>query len=146
MIQFELPHKLVLDLFSGSGAMAIEALSRGATKAIAIEKNKQAIEILQANKAKLKINNLKVIQADVLSYLVHLKGTKFDFIFLDPPYKTQFYNPVLKIISHQQMLNKYGLIILETDNLSKISIPPGLAIQKIKKYGLIKIMLIANNI
>ncbi len=147
MIQFDVPGSVVLDLFAGSGSLSIESVSRGAAKAIAVEKSREAIKIIQDNIASLGISNISLIQADVLEYLPRLHGSKFDFIFMDPPYKeTGLCNASLEAIIQNGLLKTGGLIILETSSLSDIHIPDGLAIQKQSKYGTSNVILIANNI
>lgn len=147
MLQFDLKGSIVLDLFSGSGQLAIEAVSREAIKAIAVEKNREAIKIINQNLQDLKIANIAVVQADVIDYLPRLNGTKFDFIFMDPPYKDiELYNKSLALIQSNNLLKGNGLIVLETSNPNQIVIPEGLTIQKQRKYGSSHIVLLANNI
>lgn len=147
MIQFDIPGSIVLDLFSGSGALAIESVSRGAIKAIAVDKNREAVKIIEKNISALGINNISVMQADVVEYLKRLNGSKFDFIFMDPPYKDlELYNSVLQGIYDNKLLKPQGLIILETSTPSQIKIPEGFTIQKQRKYGISNILLVANNI
>ena len=147
MIQFDLENSIVLDLFSGSGALSIEAVSRGAMKAFSIESNGDAIKVMNNNIKKLEINNINVIKADVLSHLKRLSGTKFDFIFMDPPYlNIELYNETLELINELNILKNSGLIIMETSKPREIKIPEGLVIQKQKKYGKAHIVVMANNI
>ena len=147
MIQFDLENSIVLDLFSGSGALSIEAISRGAMKAIAVEKSSEAVRVINKNIESLKINNMSVFQSDVITYLDRLNGMKFDFIFMDPPYKElSLYNQTLELIAKNNLLKETGLIILETSKVQEIVIPEGFTIQKQKKYGISNVLLIANNI
>ena len=146
-IQFNIKGSVVLDLFSGSGANAIESISRGATKAISVEKNKDAFKSIQLNIKKLKINNITLYKNDVIDFLDLNKGIKFDFIFLDPPYQEyELLNLTLKKLKNGNFLKKTGLIFCETDNPLKIDLPNDFVIQKEKKYGKTKILAIANNI
>ncbi|WKX02716.1 16S rRNA (guanine(966)-N(2))-methyltransferase RsmD [Candidatus Mycoplasma mahonii] len=147
MIQFEINRSIVLDLFSGSGAIAIEFASRGATKIIAIEKNNSAIEIINKNLSNMSINNVSVVKNDVTTYLPRLLGTKFDYIYMDPPYlDIKLYNKTLEDIVRLSLLKTNGIIILETSKPQLIKIPDNIAIQKTKKYGKTTILLLANNI
>ncbi|ADE20021.1 16S rRNA (guanine(966)-N(2))-methyltransferase RsmD [Mycoplasma crocodyli] len=135
-IQFDLKDKIVLDLFAGSGAWSIEALSRYAMKAVAVEKDKKAYEIIKKNIKNLDINNLEVWNSDVIYFLTKSGGKKFDFIFIDPPYdRKDLLNQSLETIKENDLLNKFGTIIIETNDENAIVIPKGFIINKSKKYG-----------
>ena len=146
-IHFGLEGTIVLDLFSGSGSMAIESVSRGAMKAFAIDNDKNAMKAIKENIETLEINNIKELKSDSISFLKSMSGTKFDYIFVDPPYeKTELYNNSLNEIAKGKMLKELGNIIVETNSPRDIVIPNGLTIQKEKKYGKTTILYIANNI
>ncbi len=146
-IHFKLEGALVLDVFSGSGSLSIEAVSRGAMKAFAVEQNKKAVEVIEHNVAKLEIPNISIIKRNAIDFLKSSAGTKYDFIFMDPPYKEpQLANDALQAIAQNGILKDLGLIVLETSKPSEIKIPEGLTIQKEKKYGKASILLLANNI
>ncbi len=76
---------VVLDLYAGSGALALEALSRGATAAVAVEAHGGAVKIISANASALELP-LQVVNAKVDTYLTGLNAQQFDLVFLDPPY------------------------------------------------------------
>ena len=77
----------VLDLFAGSGALGIEALSRGASSAMFVEEDRQSSEIIERNLAKTKLKG-RVRQQDVFDFLRHISGAEtFQIIFADPPYE-----------------------------------------------------------
>ena len=115
MIQFDIEGRSVLDLFSGSGQMALEALSRGASSAILVDKSKAAIDIIKSNVQKTKLDNLCTIyQADYLDFLKRNGGKKFDIIFLDPPYALKMYTPSLKALLNNDMLKPTTLIVCES--------------------------------
>ncbi len=146
-LQGDVENSIVLDLFSGSGAMAIEAISRGAMKSVRVDNSKEAISIIEKNAKKLSISNMDVYHQDALNFLVSKKGTKYDLIFLDPPYQNvDLLNEALYILSNEYYLNKYGQIIIETqeDNFQNIKIPKTLIIDKVKKYGKTIIIFINN--
>lgn len=147
IIDFVLPKSVVLDVFSGSGSIAIEAVSRGAMKVICIENNAQAREVLQENVNNLKIRNIEIINRDALDYVEANRGLKFDIIFLDPPFKNyELLNKVISSIGANELLQTNGYIVLQTDNPLKIFLPPKLTIQKHKKYGINHILIITNNL
>ena len=147
MIQFQVAKSVVLDLFSGSGSLAIEASSRGAIKVIAIENSKQAYDVIQTNIDKLEITNIELYLDDAISYICRSSGKLFDLIFIDPPFANfDIYSKVLKLIVETKILKKHGLIIFETSDPKRIDIPLGLVIQKQRRYGISYVLLVANNI
>lgn len=85
-LQFEIAGANCLDVFSGSGALGLEALSRGAKSTIFLELSKPAVKQLQSNLEKLTVSNAHVIQGDSLHWLSQPAQTTFDIIFLDPPF------------------------------------------------------------
>ena len=135
IIQNDIENSVVLDCFAGSGAFCFEAVSRGATKAIAIEKNPIAFAIIQKNLEKLNINNMEVKNMDSLNYLEHAKNIQFDFIYLDPPYKLDVLKQCLDLIAKNQLLKKYGKIIIETNIGTTIDTPNELIIIDERIYG-----------
>jgi len=138
---------IILDLFSGSGSLSIEASSRGAMKIIAVDKDKESILTIKKNLENLEISNINVIKSDVISYLKSSHGLKFDLIFMDPPYKeVHLYNEVLDLIASNKLIKNNGLIAIETSNPSLIKIPHGLAIYKKKNYGKSWLLYVSRNI
>ena len=85
-LQFELPDSRVLDLFAGSGALGLEALSRGAAHVTFVEQSTRAIEPLRANALKLGAHAFEVVRADALDYAERLTAGAFDVALADPPY------------------------------------------------------------
>lgn len=142
IIQNNIENSVVLDCFAGSGAFCFEAISRGATKAIAIEKNPIAFSIIQKNLEKLNINNMEVKNMDSLNYLEHAKNIQFDFIYLDPPYKLDVLKQCLDLITKNQLLKKYGKIIIETNIDTTIDTPNELIIIDERIYGKTKFIFI----
>lgn len=146
-IQNEIEGKIILDLFSGSGSMAIESISRGAMKAICVDNSLEAISIIKKNSEKLKINNINIYHQNCLDFLKSKKGTKYDIVFLDPPYQNiVLLNEVLNILSKDLFVNKYGKIIIENTNFfsAQIVIPKKMIIDKEKNYGQTKIIFLNN--
>lgn len=146
MIQFKVKGSIFLDLFSGSGSIAIEAASRGAMKAIAVESDFGATKVIESNLEKLNINNVSVFRSKVDDYLSRMGGTKFDFIFMDPPYDGDQYNSCLELINNNSILKDTGWLIIETSRPKEIVVPKGMVIVKNKKYGKSSILVISNNI
>ena len=116
--------KYFLDLCSGSGGIGIEAFSRGAKKVYMIDKNQDAINLINKNISKIELiselgKNLFVLKQDITK-IKKLQLPQFDFIYLDPPYRSNIYSIVLKNISDNKILNDKGLILVETDKLLDI--------------------------
>jgi len=100
-----------LDLFAGSGALGLEALSRGASEVVFVEKNKNVATQLKHNLEILSAN-ADVHQCDALLYL-NQPTQAFDIIFLDPPYRQELLQKALEQINQQKLLHKHSLIYLE---------------------------------
>ncbi|MBR3697280.1 MAG: 16S rRNA (guanine(966)-N(2))-methyltransferase RsmD [Clostridia bacterium] len=121
IINFKLQDSVVLDLFSGSGALGLEAISRGAKKAYLCDNSKDAINIINKNIKKTKFeNDVEVIFKSYEKVLEDFKNTLFDIVFLDPPYKSEFVSTALKKILNNNLLNENGIIIIETDDKEKV--------------------------
>ena len=122
IIQFDIPGKRVLDLFAGSGALGIEAISRGAETATFCDNSIDAIQVIKTNIENTKCTDKSVVlQKDYLLALNYLAKSKqkFDLIFLDPPYRTDFSDKAIEKILELDLLSKEGIIILETDDANK---------------------------
>lgn len=110
-LQFFVPDKRVLDLFCGTGAMGIEAVSRGAEKVVFVDKDARSVEMTKANLKNLGINE-KVVKMDAGLFLDKCQE-QFDLIIFDPPYKSGLYEQVLKKISGKNILSEEGIIVCE---------------------------------
>ena len=125
----------VLDLFSGSGALSFEALSRGAEKAVCVDIDKRSLEVVSENAKKLKfLENITIIN-DSAENFIGKRNDKFDIIFLDPPYNKGFIKPVIDKISESDILEDDGIIVLESDSVDEHGEMDGLSIMKQRKYG-----------
>ena len=123
----------VLDIFAGSGALGIEALSRGARHCTFIEKNPR---VLRANIAGLALRDrATVLAADFRPALRRLKDRRFGIIFADPPYRMRYLQPALEMIARQGMLAQDGLIVAEHAPHEEFVVPEGLSVARQKKYG-----------
>lgn len=103
-----------LDLFAGSGALGFEAASRGAAMVTMVDNHGPAARQLEANRDKLKADNVKVLRADALALVKDLaaRGQRFDVIFLDPPYQLGLLTQILPLCP--AILNEDGLVYAET--------------------------------
>ena len=102
----------VLDLFAGSGALGIEALSRGAKSVTLIEKDYDNYLSLKDTINTLNSKNIQVLNLDALNFL-NKTDNKFDLIFLDPPYKSDLLNKAMELINERNLLNKNSVLYVE---------------------------------
>ncbi len=110
-----LPAKNVLDLFAGSGALGIEALSRGAEKCTFLDTDKAALLTIKKNlELARETENSEVLSADALTYLGRT-SSKFDLIFLDPPYNKGLLTKALTLIFERDLLSESGVIVAESE-------------------------------
>ena len=113
IIQFEIEGRQVLDLFGGSGQMAIEALSRGAANAVIVDQSKDSVSVIRQNLNKTRLSDhAEVLCSDYMDYLNHC-SRRFDLVFLDPPYREKFLENALKRISEIDILKSGAIIICE---------------------------------
>jgi len=117
ILQPEIPDCSFLDLFSGSGAIGIEALSRGAASAVFVEKNPKACSCIRENLTFTKLaENGKLLAMDALQALRSLEGRQvFDCIFMDPPYEKGLERQVLEYLAESTLADEHTLIIAEAD-------------------------------
>lgn len=111
-LQFIIKDARVLDLFGGTGAMGIEFLSRGASEVIVCDNNQKSVNLIKQNYSKAK-ETPNLIVKDYLDALNSLKGKKFDIIFLDPPYATDFGEKAIEKIYEYGLLEEDGIIVFE---------------------------------
>lgn len=132
-IQFDVVDSVVLDLFSGTGALGIEAISRGAKKTYLVDNNDLAIGIIKDNLKGIK-EDYSLTQQDSISFL-NSCNIKFDIVLLDPPYKTDLGLQAIDIIIKKNLLNENSIIIFETSNDKQVELNyPNFKITR-KKYG-----------
>ena len=132
----------VLDLFSGTGSFGIECISRGAEKVIFFENYLNSIKVLKKNLDLLKLNKYsKIVEEDVYNISqLNISYKKFDLIFLDPPFKDNKINLLIKIIKNMRITSKKSMIIIHRNKKIVEDISKDLVISKEKSYGLSKII------
>ena len=144
-----------LDLFSGSGAISCEAFNHGAKKIVAVEKDRTTANLCKKNLFSLKDSQLrekdiKIICKDVSSWIKNYVGAeilekknienlKFDFIYLDPPYKNNFYTTLLKDLFNSYLLTKKTIVICEHSKNQVIEENYLWKIEDIRLYGQTKL-------
>lgn len=122
-----------LDLFAGSGAVGIEAYSRGAGEVYFCERNRDVLPLLKQNVTLLKGAG-RVFEGDAFALLERLPGG-FDIIFADPPYKDDCLERLCAVIERRKLLNKDGVLVYEHSSDVDSVIPKGYRAVKIKQYG-----------
>ena len=121
IIQNEIEGAKILDLFSGSGAIGLEFLSRGAKKAVLCDNSKEAIEIIKKNIKKTHMeDNAQIVNVDFITCLEKIKNQQFDIIYIDPPYATDYIAKSIKKIIEFKIINNESIIIIETDDEKRI--------------------------
>lgn len=139
MIQFDIAGRSFLDLFSGSGAIGIEALSRGASKATFVDNNDRAIKVIKENLEHTGLTErAKVIKGDASLTLENLsrENETYGIVFMDPPYDKGLYKPVFEKLAKSNLIDENTIIILEVslkDDAEGIE-DLGFKINKVKKY------------
>lgn len=111
ILQFNIEGRIFLDLFAGSGQIGLEAISRGAEKAVFVDSSKKSIAVIEQNVQHTGFTaESKVVNADSLMYIRHT-AEKFDVAFIDPPYKTGILQEVLPYVA--EAMNEGGIIVCE---------------------------------
>ncbi|HWQ72829.1 MAG TPA: 16S rRNA (guanine(966)-N(2))-methyltransferase RsmD [Desulfitobacteriaceae bacterium] len=126
----------VLDLFAGTGSLAIEALSRGAKEAVLVEESPAAWKIIRGNLEKVGVLDCTtLIHQDALRYLASNQEV-FDLIFLDPPYRQGLVARVMPMLANPCRLSPAGVIVVETGKDEGLPEELGpFEIRKVSKYG-----------
>jgi 16S rRNA (guanine966-N2)-methyltransferase len=126
----------VLDLFAGSGAMGLEALSRGAKKAVFVESDREAQRAIERNLEKLDLKGARIVKSDARRALASeaASGRRYDLVLVDPPYR-MFDSLQPTLAAHlPALLAEDGLVVLETDKRTQPELP-SLAERTSRAYG-----------
>ena len=139
MISDQIPGCHFLDLFSGSGAIGIEALSRGAAEAVFVEKNRSAAKVISENLTKTRLLELaRLMQTDCRQAIALLEreGKRFDIIFMDPPYDRQLERDMLVLLKDSSVADENTMIIVEASLETSFSYLDEIGFQLVrtKKY------------
>ena len=136
-IGYKIYGSVFLVLFAGTGAVGIEAISRGAQKIYFVDNNKEANNLIKKNISKVDCNNYEIFDYDweiALNYFFK-NNIVFDIVFLDPPYATSFAENAIDIIIRYNLIGKDGLIVWEHDEFKNDYIREFFPTCKTKKYG-----------
>ena len=129
-----------LDLFSGTGGIGLEALSRGASEVVFNDINKNAVRIIQTNLEKVHEDRM-VLNLDYQECLKKLENMKFDYIYCDPPYDFNAYEDIFFYVNKYGLLDKKGIMIMEVRKDTDLNDNYlGISKYKEKKYGINKLL------
>lgn len=141
MLPLDLSHRRVLDLFAGSGQMALEALSRGAARAVLVDRERAAIDVIRRNAEKTHLaDRATVVCADSLSYLARCGEQAFHLVFLDPPYASGLLPRALEQLLSHGLLTPGATVVAECPRQEALfggdeALSARFEILKQKRYG-----------
>lgn len=124
----------VLDLFCGTGALSLEAVSRGAASAVMCDVSKESLALSRKNVEHAGFEGqCELLNTDAVSFL-NTTAKKFDIVFLDPPYNSGLAEKSLELIFSKEILNDGGIVVLERDDTDSFQTPYAV-LKKEKRYG-----------
>jgi 16S rRNA (guanine(966)-N(2))-methyltransferase RsmD len=137
MLAEEIPDAAVVDLFSGTGNLGIEALSRGAASCVFVDSSKESANILRENLGVIKIGaEAKILNYDWRRAIDVLSGSKFDILFADPPYESAPYDELMKKLLTCDIMSEYGAVVLESSaRMSPDDSYEGFELDRQRRYG-----------
>lgn len=137
IIYFKVEDGIFLDLFGGTGACGIEAISRGAKQVIFVDNNKESVNLINSNAKLINATNYQILNNNYEDALKKFKDANmsFDIIFIDPPYKSNFAEKSVNYIINNNLLNQNGLLVWEHDK-DKLDMIDSANCFKTKKYGI----------
>lgn len=133
ILQFDIKGATVLDLFAGSGALGIEAISRGAEEVWFVDNSKKSVELIKKNLEKVEYEG-GVINRDYVDAILSFNKI-FDIVFIDAPYDTGLAEKAVIHISEKNLLAVDGVIVYEHSSLSSYTAPEGYTLSDVRKYG-----------
>ena len=142
-ITFKFEKSIILDLYSGTGSFGLECISRDAKNVYFVENDKEAINVLEKNIKKLKVEkNTKIFFNNVFEFVEKkdFQKLKFDLIFCDPPFKFTNVQELFELIFGKNLLNKNGTIILHRNKITIDKFPDYFKIIEERIYGISKIV------
>ena len=148
LIQGEIAGSVVLDLFAGSGAFGAECISRGANKVYFVDSEPKAIKTIKIN-TKNMVEDFEVLNMKFEDALLSFEkqNIKFDLVYLDPPYKSDFAVKSLRILAEKGLLNPEAIVVVEHEMQNDLqNIPECYIIKKSRKYGIAYVDVLTFNI
>ncbi len=132
-----------LDLFAGTGALGLEALSRGAREVVFVERTAAAVDTLRANVEALAADDATIVRADAGDYLDSRPVEPFDIVFLDPPFADDALAATCRLLDARGWVEQAGLVYLEQDRVqSAPELPAGWDVLRDKTAGNVRYMLV----
>lgn len=141
-LQFQIAGAACLDLFAGSGAMSFEALSRGASKVVAIDYRQEIIDSLGEIRNSLGAEALHLVCDRTQTVLSTRALRQFDIVFIDPPFDHLIHNEVCKLLQDNGWLSAAALVFIEAAKDSKLDHPHSWSLLKAKRSGNVKYLLL----
>lgn len=138
MIQLDIPDAQVLDLFAGSGALALESLSRGAETAVVVDKSREALDCIRKNITKMRVEEqVTILPMDWSQALLKCKqlGKRFDLVFLDPPYRMTELGEMCQQMLEMGLLLPEAMLVLEHRTGVELHMPAPFVLEKERTYG-----------
>jgi 16S rRNA (guanine(966)-N(2))-methyltransferase RsmD len=133
-----IPGAKFLDLFSGSGAIGIEALSRGAEAAVFVEQSRRAAQVIKENLTKAKLDGraeVLVMPVKQAVNLLYVNNSSFDIIFMDPPYESKYVDDVITQLGTTRLLAPEGIIAAELPARLTPAESKMFRVSRVKEYG-----------
>lgn len=134
-LQAEVTGSHCLDLFAGSGALGLEALSRGAARCVFVERQRPAVQQLRANVQTLGAKQAEVIEACALGFLQASAAERCDLVFLDPPFKSDHWTVAVQRLENYGWLNPGASIYIETPANYPLILPANWRLHRQKRAG-----------
>ncbi|MDJ0916130.1 MAG: 16S rRNA (guanine(966)-N(2))-methyltransferase RsmD [Woeseiaceae bacterium] len=132
-----------LDLYAGTGALGLEALSREAAQVVFVESSSKAVKALRTSIQTLEAGSAEVVQADAFEYLRRCEPASFDIVFLDPPFSDDLTDDLCRLIAQQRLLRPEGSVYIEQDRQSSLpDLPEGWQVTRSKTAGNVRYSLI----
>lgn len=136
LIQGRVAGSAFLDLFGGSGAMSVEALSRGASSTVTVDASRESVALIKKNFQKVGVGREgEILELSYDLALKRLAGRRFDLIYLDPPYRADYYEDILAKILSSGVLAEEGLVLFEHATEREFPAVDGYLSADKRKYG-----------
>lgn len=135
--------RLVLDLFAGTGAMGLEALSRGAERVVLVDTHPAALDALRANVEKLRAEGRAQVRSGDATRWHERAQTAAGVVFMDPPYDTSAWEPAIAAAVRTGWIGPDTVVVIETDKRERVTEPEGFEVLEDRAYGRSRITVLA---
>ena len=144
LLQGKIAGAAFLDLFGGSGAMSIEALSRGAARTVTVGASRDSADLIKKNFRKVGVGREgQILEMSYDLALKRLAGERFDIIYLDPPYRADYYEEILSSILAENLLSPSGVLLFEHATERDFPSVAGFNLLDHRKYGSVSIEILS---